>query len=63
MHAFHDDAFKRAVCVWHRRAGKDKTLLNIVVKKMLERVGTYYCFSPEFNQGSKALWDTVDPIV
>ena len=28
------------------RSGKDKTLINLVSKKMLERVGTYYYFFP-----------------
>lgn len=55
-----DNGGTRAVCVWHRRAGKDKTLINIVIKKMLERVGSYYYFFPEFNQGRRILWDGID---
>lgn len=55
-----DSGFKRAVCVWHRRAGKDKTLLNLVVKKMLERVGAYYYFFPTYKQGKKVLWNGID---
>jgi len=55
-----DSGFKRAVCVWHRRAGKDKTLLNLCIKKMLERVGTYYYFFPTYEQGRKILWEGID---
>ena len=55
-----DSGFKRAVCVWHRRAGKDKTLLNLLVKKMLERVGTYYYMFPTYEQGRKILWEGID---
>lgn len=55
-----DSGIKRAVCVWHRRCGKDKTLINLVAKKMLERPGSYYYFFPEFNQGRKVLWDGMD---
>ena len=55
-----DDGIKRAVVVWHRRSGKDKTLINLVAKKMLERVGAYYYFFPTYNQGRKILWDGRD---
>lgn len=48
------------MCVWHRRAGKDKTLINLVAKKMIEKVGTYYYFFPTYNQGRKILWDGID---
>lgn len=44
----------------HRRAGKDKTVLNAVISKMIDRVGTYYYFFPTFNQGRKILWDGID---
>jgi len=53
--------FKRAVCVWHRRSGKDLTILAaVVVPKMLERVGTYFYIFPTYSQGKKALWDGID---
>jgi hypothetical protein len=51
---------RRAVCVWHRRAGKDKTLLNIMIWKMLERVGIYYYFLPTYAQGRKIIWEGID---
>jgi phage terminase large subunit len=56
-----DNGFKRAVQVWHRRSGKEKTDLGgIVVKKMVERVGTYFYVFPTFVQGRKVLWDGAD---
>lgn len=55
-----DNGIKRAIVVWHRRSGKDKTLINLVAKKMLERVGAYYYFFPTYNQGRKILWDGRD---
>jgi hypothetical protein len=55
-----DEPVKRAVTVWHRRSGKDKTMLNAVLMQMLRRVGVYYYVFPEFNQGRKALWDNID---
>ena len=58
--AIQDEPVKRAVTVWHRRSGKDKTMLNAVLIQMLRRVGVYYYVFPEFNQGRKALWDNID---
>jgi len=55
-----DSGFKRIVCVWHRRAGKDKTFLNLMIKKMFERIGSYYYFFPTYNQGRKILWEGLD---
>jgi len=50
----------RASIVWHRRAGKDKTCLNFMVKKMQERVGNYYYLFPTYKQGKKILWEGFD---
>lgn len=55
-----DSGVKRAVCVWHRRAGKDKTAINLTVRRMMERVGIYYYFLPTYNQGKKVIWDGID---
>lgn len=55
-----DRGIKRFVLVWHRRAGKDKTVMNGLVKKMLERVGTYYYFLPTYNQAKKVVWNGID---
>lgn len=52
--------FKRFVWIAHRRSGKDKTVLNAVISKMLDRVGVYYYFFPTFNQGRKILWQGKD---
>ena len=55
-----DTGYKRAVVVWHRRSGKDKTLINLTAKKMFERVGAYYYFFPTYRQGKKILWNGID---
>lgn len=50
----------RADVVWHRRSGKEKTCVNIMAAKMMQRPGNYfYCF-PELKQGRKILWDGKD---
>ena len=55
-----DSGVKRAVCVWHRRAGKDKTALNYMIKRMWEQKGMYYYFTPTYTQGKKIIWDGID---
>lgn len=51
---------RRAVCVWHRRSGKDKTAINIVSERMFQRVGTYNYFFPTFKQGKNNIWHGMD---
>jgi phage terminase large subunit len=66
---FHDTLVqrkkKKAIAVWHRRAGKDETLMK-AFRDMSNpreggRVGTYWHCLPQYEQGRKALWDGVDP--
>jgi phage terminase large subunit len=54
------DAIRRAVLVWHRRAGKEKTCWNFMLMQAIQKVGTYYYFFPSFAQGRKVLWDFID---
>ena len=60
LRAMDSGKYKRAVEVWHRRAGKDKVFINFVSKKMWERVGIYYYFFPTYRQGRLILWDGID---
>lgn len=55
-----DNGFKRIIQVWNRRAGKEKTDVNIVAKKIFEKVGAYYYIFPTYNQGKKILWNGAD---
>jgi hypothetical protein len=54
------DGYKRGVAVWHRRAGKDKTLINILVKEAFKRKGSYYYYFPTYSEGRKILWEGMD---
>ena len=54
------EGVKRAVLVWHRRAGKEKTCWNFLITRAVQKVGIYYYFFPHFSQGRKILWDGVD---
>jgi len=60
LHALETDGYKRAVVVWHRRAGKDKTFLNHMIPAMVERKGYYVYFFPTNPMGRKVLWDGMD---
>lgn len=48
---------KRAVCVWHRRAGKDLMAINLIATKAFERVGTYWHLLPTYRQGRAIVWN------
>lgn len=47
---------RRAVAVWHRRAGKDLTLLNQLAKVAVRERGVYWHMLPTYEQGRKAIW-------
>jgi hypothetical protein len=52
---------KRAVAIWHRRAGKDEVCLHWSAVAAHTRVGVYWHMLPEANQARKAVWDAVNP--
>jgi intein/homing endonuclease len=54
------NGYRKIFCVWHRRAGKDKTLINLCVKEMLKEVGNYFYIFPTYAQGRKILWNGID---
>jgi phage terminase large subunit len=51
---------KRAIAVWHRRAGKDEVALHYAAVAAAQRVGNYWHCLPEYNQGRKAIWTAVN---
>lgn len=52
---------KRAIAIWHRRAGKDEVFLHRTAVATHERVGTYWYMLPEAAQARKAIWEAVNP--
>jgi len=52
---------KRAVAVWHRRAGKDELALHWTCLAAHQRCGTYWHMLPEAAQARKAIWNAVNP--
>ena len=52
---------RRAVWVWHRRAGKDMTsFLGWMVPEALRVTATYFYIFPTYAQGKKIIWDGID---
>lgn len=52
-----DGGGKRAICVWHRRAGKDLIAMHQTMVLMHRRVGAYWHVFPTAEQGRKAIWE------
>ncbi len=50
---------KRAVMVWHRRAGKDSLCLHWTTVAATQRVGTYWHMLPTLRQGRLVVWDGI----
>ena len=46
--------------MWHRRAGKDSTAINLTVTKMVQRVGTYWHLLPTNVQARRVVWNESD---
>jgi phage terminase large subunit len=54
---FFDTGGKRAMCVWHRRAGKDLTAAHQTNKHAHEEKGMYWHFFPTFEQARRSIWE------
>lgn len=60
MQAFFYGEIKKLDLVWHRRAGKDLTCVNILVPAVFQRVGTYIFMLPQQNQARRVIWNGMD---
>lgn len=55
-----DNGIKRAIIVWNRRSGKDKTCFNYMIKEAIKKKGTYFYFLPTYSLAKKVVWDNID---
>lgn len=53
-------AEKRAELIWHRRSGKDSSMLQTCAISSQLRVGLHYHLLPTLAQARKVVWDGVD---
>lgn len=54
------DKIRHVYWVLHRRAGKDKTCINIITALACQRVGTHIYLLPQHNQARKVVWKGMD---
>lgn len=45
------------LCLWHRRAGKDRNAATFCFEEMIKRPGIYFHLFPALNQGRRDFWD------
>lgn len=51
------EGYRRFMSVWHRRSGKDKTYLNFMICRMMERIGMYWYVLPTYEQARLIIWE------
>lgn len=52
---------RRAVLLWHRRAGKDENSLRFLASAAMEKPATYWYLLPKAVQVRRAIWEAVNP--
>lgn len=57
-----DRGVKRALLLWHRRAGKDAATINWCAKEMARQATSVLYLLPEFKQAKRVMWREIDPI-
>ena len=55
--AFFEDGIRHLILLWHRRAGKDKTGLNLTIAAALQTVGEIYYLFPQLKQARRVIWE------
>lgn len=59
LDALENKKYLRAIAIWPRRAGKDLTAFNYLIRAALRKVGVYFIIYPTYSQGRKILWDSM----
>jgi hypothetical protein len=59
INALEQGGYKRIICIWPRRAGKDLLAFNLIIRAALKRVGIYYYVFPTFSSGRRILWEAI----
>ena len=52
---------KNGMCIWHRKAGKDRVATFIESSLAFERVGLYWHALPKYEDARKVIWDAITP--
>jgi len=57
--AIENKGYKRVLCLWPRRAGKDVCAFNLAIRAALRKTQTIFYVFPTYNSGRKILWDAI----
>jgi len=57
--AIENKNYKRVIAILPRRAGKDITAFNLVIRQALKKVAVYYYIFPTYAQAKKVIWDAI----
>ena len=57
--AIENKGYKRVLVILPRRAGKDISAFNLVIRQALRKVGVYYYIFPTYSQAKKVIWDSM----
>ncbi len=52
--------YRNYVFAWHRRAGKDRTALEVGKSEAMSKPGTYWHLFPKQSQARDAIWDHIN---
>jgi hypothetical protein len=55
-----DEGIRRHIWIWHRRAGKDISGLDLAADQARTEVGTYWHLYPTHVQAKRAIWNGID---
>lgn len=59
IEALEKQNYRKILAIFPRRAGKDITCLNIMIRQMIIRPAVYYYIFPTYTQAKKAIWDSI----
>ncbi len=59
MDAILNKGYKRVLAILPRRAGKDVTAFNTLIRCAINKTGNYWVVYPTYSQGRKILWDSL----
>lgn len=59
LDAIENKGYKRVMAILPRRAGKDITAFNLMIRAAIKKVGVYFYIFPTYSSGRKILWDSI----
>ena len=57
--ALENKGYKKLLCIWPRRAGKDMCAFNLMIRAAIRRVGVYMYCLPTFRQAKLVIFDSI----